>query len=197
MQILILTSQIAGRVRKITATSGEDDSKSGFSTASLDLRVFMKLITNTKHESHASVLCKLIRESASCFLCTSFLSADGLKIILPPLLDSIANNQLAVRIISNGELKYTPPAITRRLSKIIGIEHSVFNVAKRRLHTKLYYFEGPTCYKCLIGSANLTRNGLLKNEELSVMYEGEIGSAGHGSIVSYTNSLFRQIGLKV
>lgn len=157
----------------------------------------MKLITNRKDESHASVLCKLIRESASCFLCTSFLSADGLQIILPPLLESIKSNRLDVQIISNGEAKYTRPAITRRLSKVVELKHCVFNATRKRLHTKLYYFQGPAGYTCLVGSANLTRNGLLKNEELSVMYEGEIGSVEHGSIASYRASLLKQIGLKI
>lgn len=157
----------------------------------------MKLITNTKDESHASVLCKLIRESDSCFLCTSFLSADGLEIILPPLLESIKSNQLDVHIVSNGEAKYTRPAIIRRLSKVLELKHCVFDATKKRLHTKLYSFEGPVGYTCLVGSANLTRNGLLKNEELSVMYEGEVGSVEHGSIASYRDSLLKQMEIKI
>lgn len=157
----------------------------------------MKLITNTKDESHATVICKLIRESASCFLCTSFLSADGLEIILPPLLESIKSNQLDVQVISNGEAQYTRPAVIRHLGKVAELKHCVFKDNEKRLHTKLYYFEGPAGYTCLIGSANLTRNGLLDNEELSVMYEGEFGSLEHRSIASYRDSLLKQMRVKI
>ena len=73
MPILILPSQMTGRVKKMRATGGGDGSKSGFSTASLNVDVESKSVQRPGRQSTAFYL-----KLAALFLVRVSFAASGL-----------------------------------------------------------------------------------------------------------------------
>lgn len=149
----------------------------------------MKLITNTKFCNHKTVLVELIEWADECYFCTSFFNKKGLDCILPALISGISNRAMKVKIYSNGESKYTESNVILKLKKIPEIEHEVVLKKGRRLHSKIYLFEKGSDFQVIIGSANLTDNGLRKNEELSTIFKGVKGSIEHSKIKEYFDQL--------
>lgn len=149
----------------------------------------MDLVTNSAGKAHLEVISERISSSDRCVLCTSFFDLKGLKLLLPSIKFGIKENNLKIKIFSNGEAGYTKPEVVNELRGVTGVEHKIFNVKGRRLHSKLYYFEKGGCFTAIIGSANLTKNGLVKNEELSVKLAGTIGSIEHTNLIAYINTL--------
>lgn len=57
-------------------------------------------------------------------------------------------------------------------------------------HPKIYLFEGNGKYAALIGSNNLTTNGLARNTECATLIKGNIGEAFHSELYQYWGNLF-------
>ena len=57
-------------------------------------------------------------------------------------------------------------------------------------HPKIYLFEGNGQYEALIGSNNLTTNGLARNAECATLIKGRIGESFHSQLYSYWGNLF-------
>jgi HKD family nuclease len=150
----------------------------------------MVLITNINEEiNHKSILTDLISWSEECTMCTSFFDEKGLEDILPSLLVGIKENNLKVKILSNGECKYTRSSVAEKLSKIKDIDHKVIKCEGRRLHSKIYLFEKGNKYVAIIGSANLTHRGLIENEEVSIKISGLKQSEGFYEIKDYLENV--------
>lgn len=149
----------------------------------------MNLITNTKARNHKAVLVELIEWADECYFCTSFFDKKGLDCILPTLISGGSDRAMTVKIYSNGDSKYTKLSVISKLKKTPGIEHVIVLEKGRRLHSKIYLFEKGNDFQVIIGSANLTGNGLKKNEELSTIYNGVKGSNEHSNIKKYFDQL--------
>jgi len=149
----------------------------------------MNLITNTKVRNHKTVLVELIEWSDECYFCTSFFDKKGLDCILPAFISGISDRAMKVKIYSNGESKYTKSSVILKLKKIPEIEHVIVLEKGRRLHSKIYLFEKGNDFQVIIGSANLTDNGLRKNEELSTIFKGIKGSSEYSKIKEYFDQL--------
>jgi HKD family nuclease len=76
-----------------------------------------------------------------------------------------------------------------KLKKTPEIKHVLVLEKGRRLHSKIYLFEKGNDFQVIIGSANLTDNGLRKNEELSTLIEGVKGSNEHTKFKQYFEQL--------
>jgi HKD family nuclease len=102
--------------------------------------------------------------------------------------EGIQNRDLKITVYSNGEDEYTKSSGITEISKLvkIGLKHNVTS-GRRRLHSKIYYFENANQFVAVIGSANITNNGLVKNIEFSTKVSGIIGSPEHK--VLYDNLL--------
>ncbi|WP_415895279.1 phospholipase D-like domain-containing protein [Neptuniibacter sp. PT34_22] len=151
----------------------------------------MKFISNTANSNHKLALCELLEWADKCILCTSFLDGKGVKHLSKPLSSGIKNRALEATIYSNGESKYTKSCAIREISKINGLAHITTN-GNRRLHSKVYYFEKGNDFTAIIGSANITHNGLVRNIELSTMVSGKTGSYEHQEIYSKLLELERE-----
>jgi len=141
----------------------------------------MQFITNSKTYNHKQAICELLEWAEKCVLCTSFLDRKGVKHLSRSISSGIEKRNLDIVIFSNGEKKYTQNSATQAVASIKGLKHKVTN-GKRRLHSKLYYFEKENNFIAIIGSANITHNGLIKNIEFSTKINGVVGSNEHQAI---------------
>lgn len=151
----------------------------------------MLFISNTKERNHKDVICELLEWSTKCVLCTSYLDGRGFECISSAIVSGIENRGLDIVIYSNGEKKYTKACAIEAMSSVRGLTHKIIN-GKRRLHAKIFYFEKDNEFFALVGSANLTRNGLTKNIEFSVKFSGKIGSQMHKEIFDNLNKLEKE-----
>lgn len=135
----------------------------------------MEFISNSENRNHKDVICELLGWAEKCILCTSFLDLKGVRHLSNSISSGIERRGLDITIYSNGEGKYTTPNARKATSSIKGLRHKVTN-GKRRLHSKIYYFEKGSDFVAIIGSANITHNGLIRNIEFSTKITGTIGS---------------------
>ena len=147
----------------------------------------MRLITNDSVDNHETILKDLILWADKCYFCTCFFNVEGLKRILPSLTLGIADRGIKVKIFSNG--KNTGLRVISKLKTIPEIEHRIVPKEKRKLHSKVYLFEKEEQFQVVIGSANLTVNGLAINEELSTLIIGVKGSAEYLEFKKYFEQL--------
>jgi HKD family nuclease len=68
-----------------------------------------------------------------------------------------------------------------------GIRH--FTVGTIYFHPKLYYGRTLESFTAILGSANLTKGGLLSNEELSFLIDGSTADESHLKILQYLERL--------
>ena len=135
----------------------------------------MQFISNKKGNNHKTAICKLLKWADKCILCTSFLNQKGFQHLSKAISSSIEDRGLDITIYSNGEEQYTKNCVIETISLVKGLKHKVTN-GKRRLHSKIYYFEKGDKFIAVIGSANITHNGLVKNVEFSTRISGSMGS---------------------
>ncbi len=151
----------------------------------------MEIITNTKESNHAQEIIELLSWAERCYLCTSFVDKQGIELLLPTLQAKAENEQFYVTLFSNAESKYTKPWVIKKLNKLPYITHNVVKPDGRRLHSKIYLFVRKDEFVVIIGSANLTANGLMNNEEMSMKQKGTIPSMEFSEIENYFTALER------
>lgn len=151
----------------------------------------MKIIINSCDNSHAKEIENLLKWAEICYFCTSFIDKSGVELLLPSLIEASKNNNFKVHVYSNNNQKYTKPWVTKKLNELKCVNHLAVKPNGRRLHSKIYLFVNKNQYIAIVGSANLTGNGLIKNEELSIKYSGEIKSKQYLELTEYFGSLVR------
>lgn len=148
----------------------------------------MRIITNLKEENnHKTLIERLILSSDKIIICSGWMKQKGLNELLPSLIQAVNVNGAVVKIFTNKV--HTQPTATKSLSKIKKIEHILISKNKKTLHSKIYYFQKEDKFTAIIGSANITKGGLIESEELSVEFKGIINSAEHMEIEKYLNNL--------
>ncbi|MFT6414496.1 MAG: HKD family nuclease [Glaciecola sp.] len=145
----------------------------------------MEFISNSYNTNHKDTILTVIDWAEECYLCTSFFDKEGLEIILPSFEKGILDRQLKIKIFSNGQNKYTHLDVKKSLKKFDGIEHIIIKQKGLRLHSKIYLFVKEDKFVLIIGSANLTGNGLIHNEEFSTKVEGNIDSVEYIEVKKY------------
>lgn len=149
----------------------------------------MEFISNLSNPNHRDTLTRLIDWADECYFCTSFFDKKGLDIVLPNFKKGILERDLKVQIFSNGEKEYTKPFVIKSLKKTVGIDHRVIVQKGLRLHSKIYLFEKQNKFVLIVGSANITGNGLVKNEEFSTRIDGNTNSKEYKDIKNYFEHL--------
>lgn len=147
----------------------------------------MQFISNKKGNNHKHAISELLEWAEKCILCTSFLDQKGFAHISKIISSGIDNRGLDIIIYSNGEEGYTKPCAIKAVASVKGLKHKVIHA--KRLHSKIYYFEKGDVFKAVIGSANITHNGLVKNMELSAVITGNTGSTECREIQSHLSQL--------
>ena len=135
----------------------------------------MEFISNSSSHKHKHAICELIEWADKCILCTSFLDGKGIKLLSKSISSGIKERCLDITIFSNGQENYTRNCVKKEILTLKGLKHQVTN-GEKRLHSKIYYFEKGCEFIVVIGSANITQNGLMNNIEFSIKTTGIIGS---------------------
>jgi HKD family nuclease len=146
----------------------------------------MLIHQNTKKKNHRKLLADLIEKSDRSVLCSGWLNLAGLVHLLPSIDHAIGKGATVV-IYSNK--RHTDMDAAEELGKRALVRHYIADDKSRYLHTKLFYFESGEKYTAIVGSANITEGGLIKNEELSIEINGMIGDASQEKIQGYLESL--------
>lgn len=146
----------------------------------------MLLQTNTKSFSHTHLLAELIKKSELSILCSGWISLAGLEKLLPAIDSALAVN---AKIIVYSNLEQTLDGVTEKLASRSALTHHIVDGSDRKLHTKIYYFETSEQYTAVIGSPNITKGGLIGNEELSVRLAGTKGDQLYHQLQQYLQSL--------
>ncbi|MGE8302867.1 MAG: hypothetical protein ACN6PW_00240 [Pseudomonas kermanshahensis] len=145
----------------------------------------MQIVTNAgKNKNHLSVLKAIIEGSEEIVICSGWMKICGLKQILPSVDQAIARGS-RVLIYTNAE--HTDVDCVKELSARPGVTH--LNVAKPYLHSKLYYGRSGDSFRVMVGSANVTAGGLLRNEELSHAVSGNTTDLLHDHYLAYLKKL--------
>jgi len=155
----------------------------------------MKLITNNdKKNNHEQVITKLIEISEVIVICSGWMKMGGLKLVLPSLNKAIKNNA-DITIYSDGATTKTKTLIDK-VKSIKGVKHFITD-GGRPVHSKIFYFESKGGFTSIIGSANITKGGLSSNDELSVLFNGDVGSHEHNMVVEYLEKLHKNTRFKL
>lgn len=148
----------------------------------------MQLSQNRGKKNHRKLLADLISRSELSVLCSGWLKHDGLVELLP-VIDLGLTKKAVITIYSNEE--HTEENAKKAIAERSAIKHFIMSKQCRYLHSKLYYFEHKDKYTALIGSANITYGGLVRNEELSVHITGFVGDGQQRQILDYLDELRR------
>jgi HKD family nuclease len=146
----------------------------------------MKLISNISKNNHGHRLVELIKASDSILLCSGWVDSKGLEIITPALKSALTRG-VDIKVFTNK--KHTSDLCIQALSSIQGVKHIVIDNDVKYLHSKIFYFAKGQSYTLLIGSANLTYGGLVRNEELSIETSGLIDSFEHEKVYEHIKYL--------
>jgi len=146
----------------------------------------MELSRNRGKHNHRKQLVDLIGRSEVSILCSGWLKHDGLVELLPAIDAGLANSA-SITVYSNEE--HTEEAAEKALAERTALKHFIISKQCKYLHSKLYYFETGGQFTALIGSANITYGGLVRNEELSVRITGCFGDDQHQKICVYLDEL--------
>jgi HKD family nuclease len=149
----------------------------------------MEFISNAIGEkNHLATLKELIEWSEKCVLCTSYINNKGIKLLMPVIENGILERNLDITIYSNGESGFTKPKACRTIESIPQIKHILVQ-DNIRLHAKIYCFEKGNLYKTVIGSANLTEDGLVHNREFSTLVIGQVNDQQYHNMESLFSKL--------
>jgi HKD family nuclease len=146
----------------------------------------MLLQTNTETYRHKHLLTEFIKKSDLSILCSGWIKLPGLKDLLPAI-DSALKSGAKIIVYSN--LEQTLDGVAEELASRSALTHNIVDDSKRALHTKIYYFQTGEQYTAVIGSANITKGGLSRNDELSVRLAGTKGDQLYHQLQQYLQSL--------
>lgn len=146
----------------------------------------MKLVSNQGIRNHRSAIASLLKSSNRAVLCAGWLKVDGIALLLPAIDRALSRGAMITIYSSERE---TPPDAIGAIPDRPGLRHFIVPHLRKYLHSKLYYFEQGAKYTALVGSANMTYGGLVKNEELSMSFSGLLSDKGHGELSTYMDGL--------
>lgn len=158
----------------------------------------LQLVIN---EQHAEVLKDGIKWADKVVLCVAYWR----KPAVDKLLKSIGERPSPLRemhiLVSLNELITESEALESllELQTNHGFKVSLCQKKNNIFHPKLYYFEKENNFRVMVGSANMTQAGLGidgRNEEVSIVHSGTIGSSFHREIDIYLKSHISKLGKK-
>lgn len=153
----------------------------------------LQIIDNNENSNHADKINALIQDSAKIVLYSAWLKGNGLEQILPALKQAMANHA-KITLISNAKHTYkSAEKILKPYVKSNAIKFYQIQDTVKYFHSKLYLFEKSDNYTTMIGSVNLTKGGLIDNEELSVMFKGKIGDENYVKLMDYIDKVEKYI----
>lgn len=145
---------------------------------------------NTRN--HAHYFAKAINNAEEIILCAAYWKIEGIKIIESHLKNALVCGIPVEIYASLNEWNTTPDALTALLDLVTGHPKAHLYLCKKSpsiFHPKIYYFRGLKTFTAIIGSANLTKGGLFKNDEASVKVTSNIDTDFHCDLIAYLSDL--------
>jgi HKD family nuclease len=146
----------------------------------------MQLVSNSSRKNHRAEIVRQILSSNTIILCSGWLKLDGLKLLLPALDRTLRRPVTSIRVYTNAE--HTEDEAIKEL-EMRQIEHICVSKVAFYFHSKFYYFERGSFFTAVVGSANITYGGLVRNEEVSTIHSGAIASPAHLAVKKYLDHL--------
>lgn len=147
----------------------------------------MRLISNQDASSnHLRQILTIVANAQRVVLVSGWIKHEGIDLLMSSLKAALERGA-SVTLFTNAE--HTQEDSLTKLKSLNGLKHVIVPKSLIYLHTKLYYVEDNEGFKALIGSANITKDALRKNEELSVYLEGTWGCDEHQQLQAYLSHL--------
>lgn len=125
-------------------------------------------------------------------ICSGWLKTAGIAALFPELEDAVRRGA-SVTFYSNRPLNKQEETEQGAIDELarLGVQHIIVE-RDFYLHAKIYHFEARGRYHTMLGSANITDGGLRRNEEVSVLLNGEVGDDQHREVAAYLTHLERR-----
>jgi HKD family nuclease len=153
-----------------------------------------KLIYNHSATNHLDYILNCFKHAEEIWLATAFLKMSGLKLILPAIKKHLKANK-PITIIAGLNFGLTEPDALRLLYSLFEnkVNANVFlDKAEEKtsvFHPKLSLFIKGKKGTIISGSANITKGGLITNQEVSLVSETNSTSKEWNEAIAYFNSL--------
>lgn len=148
-----------------------------------------KLITNQKEDNVWNNLRNELRECTNFIWAVAFITVDMLTPIKVVLAD-LAKKNIKGTLITGTYLGFNSPQVYRELMKIPNLD--VYLTKEDGFHAKGFWFDHDDYQTLFVGSANLTRNALLKNQEMIL----RVSSLNAGALVNEMKNIFDELRVK-
>ena len=164
-----------------------------------------EFITNNKQSNHLDYILKSFEDADEIYLATAFVKITGLNLLFPYIKKHIEKGKI-IKIISGQNFGLTEPDALKKLhvlffkkpNAILYLDKAISKSAV--FHPKIFMFKKGNNGIIISGSANITKGGLVNNQESSIVintntdsptwkdsnnYFTEITSAENADVVGY------------
>ena len=133
----------------------------------------IKFISNNSSTNHLYYILQNFEGADEIWIATAFLKISGLNLLLPAIKKHIKANK-PIQIIAGQNFGLTEPQALRTLHDLfiskpnaqLFLDKAISN--EQVFHPKLFIFKNGSSGTVLSGSANITKGGLISNNEVSV-----------------------------
>lgn len=133
-----------------------------------------QFIYNSKNTNHFEYIVQHFDECDEIFIATAFLKTSGLKLLLPAIKKYLKKNK-PIHIVAGQNFGLTEPEALKILYELFqkNVNASLYldkaSSSNSVFHPKLFMFKNGNNSVIISGSANITKGGLLSNQEVSLL----------------------------
>jgi HKD family nuclease len=154
--------------------------------------------------NHAVAVVDALADAEAIVLCAAYWKPNGIKLIKRQLRAALERGVPVDIYASMDEYNTEPEALSDLLVLVSPYPNAKLHLCEKKVerrvggkvekrgpifHTKVYYFRSARTFTAIIGSANLTKGGLVENEEVSVKVTGAFDTTFHNSLLAYLKGL--------
>ena len=139
-------------------------------------------------QPHLDSLRDLLASSSETFMATAYVRRSGVDLITDEL-KQLCQAGGSARVLTTFDFGLTEPEALEQLEDL-GARVRVAQLDDRAYHPKIYLGRSNTTHRVLVGSANLTACGLLKNVEASVSLSGDGAASVYTDAVEALETLW-------
>ena len=157
----------------------------------------MKIIINNSsiENNHLKEISELFVNSESVFIAVAFLKMSGLNLLIKEI-KSTLKKEIKIVIVCGLDFYITEPSALKELYAIKEIYPNLsIKIFKSKnyftFHPKVYKFNQKNKITLIVGSANLTKGGLVDNTELSLINTIEYRTKETTDLTNWENSILK------
>lgn len=154
----------------------------------------VEFITNNKPSNHLDYIIKSFDDTDEIYLATAFLKMSGLNLLFPYIKKHIEKGK-AIQVIAGQHFGLTEPDALRKLHTLFLKNPNAILYLDKALnksavfHPKLFMFKKGDSGIVISGSANLTKGGLMDNQESSIVINTIIESSNWKDASCYFSTI--------